>query len=118
MTDKSQDLQFQSNNCNFYGNAFLIMKLSKRPSFRAIRALIASQSTYETLGFRHQPFYFGHSIIGLSSFQPVDYKKSLFHGEARISKNGEKVDSEENIYGMVSMANMAVLPGYDGNTYP
>ena len=31
----------------FYGNAFLIMKLSKLPSFRAIRAPIASQSTFE-----------------------------------------------------------------------
>ena len=31
----------------FYGNAFLIMKLSNPPSFRAIRALIASQSTFE-----------------------------------------------------------------------
>ena len=31
----------------FYGNTFLIMKLSKLPSFRAIRALIASQSTFE-----------------------------------------------------------------------
>ena len=31
----------------FYGNAFLIMKLSKLPSFRVIRALIASQSTFE-----------------------------------------------------------------------
>ena len=31
----------------FYGNSFLIMKLSKLPSFRAIRALIASQSTFE-----------------------------------------------------------------------
>ena len=31
----------------FYGNAFIIMKLSKLPSFRAIRALIASQSTFE-----------------------------------------------------------------------
>ena len=31
----------------FYRNAFLIMKLSNPPSFRAIRALIASQSTFE-----------------------------------------------------------------------
>ena len=30
-----------------YRNAFLIMKLSNPPSFRAIRALIASQSTFE-----------------------------------------------------------------------
>ena len=30
-----------------YINAFLIMKLSKLPSFRVIRALIASQSTFE-----------------------------------------------------------------------
>ena len=30
-----------------YGNTFLIMKLSNPPSFRAIRALIASQSTFE-----------------------------------------------------------------------
>ena len=31
----------------FYRNAFLIMKLSKLQSFRVIRALIASQSTFE-----------------------------------------------------------------------
>ena len=31
----------------FYGNAFIIMKLYKFPSFRAIRAPIASQSTFE-----------------------------------------------------------------------
>ena len=31
----------------FYRNAFLIMKPSKLPSFRAIRALSASQSTFE-----------------------------------------------------------------------
>ena len=31
----------------FYRNAFLIMKLSKLPSFKVIRALIASQSTFE-----------------------------------------------------------------------
>ena len=30
-----------------YGNAFISMKLSKLPSFRPIRALIASQSTFE-----------------------------------------------------------------------
>ena len=30
-----------------YRNAFLLMKLSNPPSFRAIRALIASQSTFE-----------------------------------------------------------------------
>ena len=32
---------------SFYGNAFLIMKLSKFQSSKAIRALIASQSTFE-----------------------------------------------------------------------
>ena len=31
----------------FFGNAFLIIKLRNPPSFRAIRALIASQSTFE-----------------------------------------------------------------------
>ena len=31
----------------FYGNAFIIMKLSKLPSFKVIQALIASQSTFE-----------------------------------------------------------------------
>ena len=31
----------------FYGNAFLLIKLSKLPRVRAIRALIASQSTFE-----------------------------------------------------------------------
>ena len=31
----------------FYGNAFLIIKLSKLPSFKVIRALIASQSTFK-----------------------------------------------------------------------
>ena len=35
----------------FYGNAFLIIKLSKPPRFRVIRALIASQSTFEKLNF-------------------------------------------------------------------
>ena len=33
----------------FNGNAFIIMKLSKLPSFIAIRALTASQSTFEML---------------------------------------------------------------------
>ena len=31
----------------FYRKAFIIMKLSNPPNFRAIRALIASQSTFE-----------------------------------------------------------------------
>ena len=31
----------------FYRNAFIIMELSNPPSFRAIRAVIASQSTFE-----------------------------------------------------------------------
>ena len=31
----------------FYRNAFLIMKLSNHPSYRAIRALIASHSMFE-----------------------------------------------------------------------
>ena len=31
----------------FYWNAFIIMKLSKLPSFRVIRAVIASQSTFD-----------------------------------------------------------------------
>ena len=32
----------------FYRNAFLLMKLSNPPSFKVIRALIASQSMFET----------------------------------------------------------------------
>ena len=35
----------------FYRNVFLIMKLSNPPSFRAIRALIASQSMFEIFTF-------------------------------------------------------------------
>ena len=34
---------------SFYTNAFLIIKLSKLLSFRVIRALIASQSTFEKI---------------------------------------------------------------------
>ena len=41
-----------SHTCWFvYRNAFLIMKLSNPPTFRAIRALIASQSTFEIYTF-------------------------------------------------------------------
>ena len=32
---------------DFYRNSFLIMKISKPPSFRVIQALIASQSMFE-----------------------------------------------------------------------
>ena len=41
-------IRIYSHTCWFvYRNAFLIMKLSKPPSFKVIRALIASQSTFE-----------------------------------------------------------------------
>ena len=44
----SPSIRIFSHTCWFlYGNAFLIMTLSKPPSFRVIRALIASQSMFE-----------------------------------------------------------------------
>ena len=44
--------------CFFYRNAFLIMKLSNITSFREIRALIASQSTFEKINCCVQKFIF------------------------------------------------------------
>ena len=39
---------FVPTDADFFGrNGFLIMKLSKLPIFRAIQALVASQSTFE-----------------------------------------------------------------------
>ena len=49
--------------CFFYRNAFLIMKLNKLPSFRAIQALIASQSMFEKQNVVSQHFIIQTSVV-------------------------------------------------------
>ena len=51
----------------FYRNAFIIMKLSHLPSFRAIRALIASQSTFDNK-LLHATFYFLNFLLLFVSY--------------------------------------------------